>query len=69
MKIGDRVLVNENHQYRGRQRGTIVDSGAEDLEILNPPPGRYCIKFDNEGVGINRRYLFLSERDFVVVDE
>lgn len=64
-----RIRVRPNHWARAGHYGTVVDPGEEGLEVLNVPPDRVCVKFDKVGNGINGLYLFLDERDFLILDE
>lgn len=63
-KLGDRVKVRANHWSRGNQCGLIIDPSEVDLSQVGE---RWLVHFDREGVGIEARYLFLDEKDFICV--
>lgn len=64
-KIGDRIRVNANHWCRHSDVGVVVET--TEASLASPGPGRFLIRFERAGVGIQTRYLFLGEKDFEII--
>ena len=65
-QVGSRIKVRASHWSRANQQGVVVDV-SDDFEELTAPTERFFVRFDKPGVGLRGRFLFMDEKDMVVV--